>query len=214
MLCSMDSQNPHVLYFTDPMCSWCWGFAPVIQQIRDGMAEQLPVRVVAGGLRAGETRGMNAAMRATILHHWREVHKATGQPFKFDDALPDGFIYNTEPACRALVTARELEPASTLHFLHHLHDAFYAQGRDITDAQILAAVAESTGVERERFLNAFSSDDMQQTVKADFELKERHGVMGFPTLMLWTGQRYRILTIGWQPAEPLLENIRRLLGKA
>ena len=23
----------HFIYFADPMCSWCWGFAPVIEKI-------------------------------------------------------------------------------------------------------------------------------------------------------------------------------------
>ena len=33
----------------DPMCSWCWGFAPEI----DSLADDYPVDVVVGGLRPG-----------------------------------------------------------------------------------------------------------------------------------------------------------------
>ncbi|MDB5418474.1 MAG: dithiol-disulfide isomerase, partial [Phenylobacterium sp.] len=26
--------EPHLIYFADPMCSWCYGFSPVIEEIR------------------------------------------------------------------------------------------------------------------------------------------------------------------------------------
>jgi len=45
--------DPHLIYFADPMCSWCWGFAPVIAQVRERYGEALPVRLVLGGLRPG-----------------------------------------------------------------------------------------------------------------------------------------------------------------
>ena len=42
------------IYFADPMCSWCWGFAPVIEQtLRRRYGEAIPVRLVLGGLRPG-----------------------------------------------------------------------------------------------------------------------------------------------------------------
>ena len=28
--------GPHLIYFSDPMCSWCYGFSPVIEQVRVG----------------------------------------------------------------------------------------------------------------------------------------------------------------------------------
>ncbi len=27
--------HPHLVYVADPMCSWCWGFSPVIDAIRE-----------------------------------------------------------------------------------------------------------------------------------------------------------------------------------
>ena len=50
----------HFLYIADPMCSWCYGFAPVIEALAARFAGRLPVRVMMGGLRAGNTRAMRA----------------------------------------------------------------------------------------------------------------------------------------------------------
>ena len=42
-----------LIYFVDPMCSWCWGFSPVILSISQAFAGRVPVRVVLGGLFPG-----------------------------------------------------------------------------------------------------------------------------------------------------------------
>lgn len=57
--------------------------------------------LVAGGLRAGHGAALDPNTRGYILGHWQTVQQTTGQPFRFDDALPEGFVYDTEPACRA-----------------------------------------------------------------------------------------------------------------
>src|SRR5437763_586988 len=44
---------PHLIYFSDPMCSWCYGFSPVLEDIRRTFGRALPIRVVMGGLRPG-----------------------------------------------------------------------------------------------------------------------------------------------------------------
>ena len=47
------ASSKHLLYIADPMCSWCYGFAPVITEIAQRLAGLAPVRVVMGGLRPG-----------------------------------------------------------------------------------------------------------------------------------------------------------------
>ncbi len=97
----------HFLYVADPLCSWCYGFAPVMDQLAAHFAGRLGVRVIMGGLRAGNTKAMRAEDKAYIKDAWTRVAAASGQ--KFDHAFFDreGFIYDTEPACRAVVTVRE-----------------------------------------------------------------------------------------------------------
>ena len=75
--------GPHLVYFADPMCSWCWGFSPVIDTIRDQFGSDLPIRLIMGGLRPGTTKPMDEAARRTTREHWEHVHKASSQPFGF-----------------------------------------------------------------------------------------------------------------------------------
>ena len=100
--------SQRLIYVMDPMCSWCWGFAPVIDAIQAAFP-QLDLHLVPGGLRPGVTDPMQDSTRLALAEHWQAVHAATGQPVLTPDDLPAAFVYNTEPACRALVVGRELD---------------------------------------------------------------------------------------------------------
>lgn len=190
-----------LLYFVDPMCSWCYGFAPEMSRVRDHLAGDVPIDVILGGLRAGETRGTKASVRDEIQHHWRQVQTASGQLFTFDGALTDGFVYNTEPACRAVVVARRLQPVLVFDVLDAIHTAFYAETRDVTSVEVLADCAVGAGIDRDAFVTAFDTGAARAETEADFERTRDHAVMGFPALMLDTGERKRVIAMGWQRFE-------------
>src|SRR3712207_8936900 len=50
--------------------------------------------------------------------HWEHVAELTGQPFEFAFFDRQGFVYDTEPACRAVATVREQRPELALPYLH------------------------------------------------------------------------------------------------
>ncbi|HMC95737.1 MAG TPA: DsbA family protein, partial [Polyangia bacterium] len=64
---------PHLIYFSDPMCSWCYGFSPVIEDIRRTFGRALPIRVVMGGLRPGTETPMTEEAKLEIADHWTHV---------------------------------------------------------------------------------------------------------------------------------------------
>ncbi len=200
-----------LLYVMDPMCSWCWGFAPVVQALAaQAGAAGVPLQLVLGGLRR-ERAALDPAMRVRILSHWQAVNASTGQLFNFNDALPEGFVYDTEPACRALVTARGLDEQSVWPLLELIQEAFYAEGRDVTRAQVLVELAERAGIPRIEFAAAFDSVEAAEATAADFTWVQDLGISGFPTLLAERDGRLALLTNGYQPLEALAPLLGRWL---
>ena len=203
------TDTPRVLwYFADPMCSWCWGFAPVVSQIMETYRDRLQLALMMGGLRPGTTQSMSAPMRSEIVHHWEDVHRLSGQPFKFDGALPEGFVYDTEPACRAVVTLLDLKGEVAFAFFKSIQSAFYTEGKDVTKSEILAELAEVRGVAKDTFLERFESAEIRQRTREHFRQTAEIGIRGFPTVILQNGERFELLTHGYRPFEelkPLLE---------
>lgn len=204
---------PILWYFADPMCSWCWGFSPVIETLRDDYRARMKIALVLGGLRH-ETAPMTATQREDILHHWRAVQARTGQPFRFDGALPQGFVYDTEPACRAVVTIGGIDPARIFPLFKAIQSAFYAGGRDVTQAGVLADLAAELGVDARTFLRDFDSDAARARTQAHFRQARQAGVRGFPTLIVQQDAQLDTVCNGCQPLDTVRAAIERCLQPA
>lgn len=208
------TQQRILWYFADPMCSWCWGFAPVISAIKDRYAAQMKVALVLGGLRPGTTEAMTPKAREDILHHWRDVHRMSGQPFQFDGALPEGFVYDTEPPSRAIIAVSEINSDATFAYYKSVQEAFYAHGENITQRETLAGLGVQQGIDRERFLELFDSDAVKQKTRRHFEMARESGVRGFPTVVLQDEGGTMLLTNGYRSFDTVAPEIDNWLVKS
>jgi len=202
-----------LLYVADPMCSWCWGFSPVIAAVAERYADHAPVEVILGGLRAGNTAPMDATAKATIRQHWEHVHDASGQPFDCAFFDRQDFVYDTEPACRAVVVMRSLNSELALPYLARVHGAFYRENRDVTAMEPLAELAAEFGIEIDDFRNAFQDRETRSATEGDFLRSARMGVRAFPTLLGCDGDRLVVLTSGYQPLSDLVPSLDRWVDR-
>jgi putative protein-disulfide isomerase len=208
-----DAGTRHFIYFADPMCSWCYGFAPVIAELARHFEGRLPVRVVMGGLRAGNTKEMTAKDREYIRGAWTRVGEASGQPFDFSFFDREHFTYDTEPACRAVVTMRRLAPGKTLVYKARVSRAFYGENRDTTDVKVLADLAPEFGIEADRFELEMLSAEARNETFGDFLTSQQAGVQGFPLLAAGTeAGGYALVTSGFRPLDGLPEAIEQWLA--
>lgn len=200
--------NQRLIYVMDPMCSWCWGFAPVLRKIRES-APELELRLVPGGLRPGQRTLLDAAARAALAEHWEAVHIASAQPFAHPDQLPAEFVYNTEPACRALIVGRELDSQRVWALLEAIQQAFYVEARDVGQASVLLALAESTGYNPQAFAEQFDAELTRAAIAADFSWTRDLGIDGFPTLLGQRNGQLALLANGYQSADDVLPLFER-----
>jgi putative protein-disulfide isomerase len=197
--------EPHLIYFSDPMCSWCYGFSPVIEAIHRAFGRGLPVRVVMGGLRPGTDTPMTDHARAEVAGHWSHVHEASGLPF--DPAvLREGFVYDTDPAARAVVVVRGEHSELAARYLARVQRAFYAEAQDVTSGEVLADLAAELGCDRAGFLTQWGSEEAKQETWRDYAVSQRAGVTGFPTLVAGPNAdgAYGVVTRGYAPPDQVV----------
>ncbi len=208
-----DEPERYLMYFADPMCSWCWGFSPAIDHIQKDFGDDLPVRLVMGGLRPGNVSTMSEDDKRQKRHHWEQVHAASGQPFNFDFFEREGFVDNTEPACRAVVAARTLEKAKAIPMMKAVQHAYYIENRDVTDGDELCRIAAEVGFDEDAFRKTFEDTDTMDETRRDFWLAQNTGVSGFPTLIAVDGGQAQAVTIGFSPAENIVPALAQWLGR-
>lgn len=202
--------GPHLIYFADPMCSWCYGFSPVIEQVRHAYGRALPIRVVMGGLRPGTETPMTPEAKRQVTGHWNHVHEASGLPFDPAVLEREGFIYDTDPAARAVVVVRREGEDVALRYLGAVQRAFYAENRDVTSGDVLADLAGEFGLDRDRFLADWASEEAKQETWRDYAISQRAGVTGFPTLVGGPNEQgaFGVVTRGYAPGEQVLAVLR------
>ena len=106
-----------LIYIADPMCSRCYGFGPELNTLLSGLPDT-QLELIVGGLRAYNKEVMDEKLKATLLEHWKKVEQVSGLPFAPNGLSHAGFIYDTEPACRAVVAAGMLAPDTALDVFH------------------------------------------------------------------------------------------------
>lgn len=202
--------GPHLIYFADPMCSWCYGFSPVIEQVRHSYGNALPIRVVMGGLRPGTDTPMTSDAKQQVVGHWTHVQEASGLPFDPSVLNREGFIYDTDPAARAVVVVRRRGEDLAALYLGAAQRAFYAESRDVTSGEVLADLAAQFGLDREDFLAEWSSDEAKQETWRDYAISQRAGVTGFPTLVGGPNEQgaFGVVTRGYAPPEQVFAVLR------
>lgn len=176
--------RPRLLYFADTMCSWCYGFAPEMDAVLEKLGDQVDLLLFSGGLRPFNTEPVDDKLRGYLSETYPRIAQLSGQKFATPRSLMPGFIYDSEPASRALVTLRHLSPGLEYPLMLALQKAFYDAGEDITRPEVLASHAEALGADRAAFVEAFASEDMKQATLGDFEVARRFEIDGFPTLIV------------------------------
>ncbi|HEY8609035.1 MAG TPA: DsbA family protein [Noviherbaspirillum sp.] len=208
-----------LIYIADPMCSWCYGFGPELASLQAGLPG-LPVHVVTGGLRAYNRQPADDTFRNMLRGHWEEVAARTGLPFTDTGMTGPGFVYDTEPACRAVVAARLLSPSAALPVFTAVQRAFYVDGRDVTSGETLAAVAlpalEAAGVKAGagEFIALWGSEAAVRATGKDFQQTQRWGVNGFPALVLERDGKLDLVTLGYLQMPLLVERMQAVLDAA
>ncbi len=185
-----------LIYIADPMCSWCYGFGPQLAKLL-ARHPDAAVDVVMGGLRPFNTQPTTAEFRAMLREHWHHVATASGLPFSQAALERPDFVYDTEPACRAVVTARNMDAGKTLAYLKAVQAAFYRDGRDVTRGDELADIAGECGFERDTFRMHLDSESMRIGTREEFARTQSLGVGGFPTLGVLYGSQVYLVTSGY-----------------
>lgn len=193
-------QNPHtptIVYVTNPMCAWCYGFTGVVRRLAALWRDRLQVQVLVGDLQAFAAEPLKPEEKQRLAVNWHRVQERTQLPFNYKVFTQDNFVYRTEPVCRALLCIRLLRPMLTLEVLRALHSAFFADGVDITKQSELIRIVRLFGISENLFLTLYESEEVTEQLENEFDLVTEMGATSFPSLFLQTRHGSEIITKGF-----------------
>lgn len=172
-----------IIYVGDPMCSWCWGISNHLKKLKAHFSN-FKFTVVVGGLRPGGGDPWDDQFKNFLKHHWKEVNERSRQPFGYTLFDREKFNYDTEPACRAVVVARDWISEMELEFFEAVSRKFYVENSDPTEVVFYASICEKFEIPFEDFSKKFQSDEARLETNQDFMLGRNWGVTSYPTVVL------------------------------
>lgn len=198
-----DTQERELLYVGDPMCSWCWGISPELDKLI-GQLPDVPFRILAGGLRPGPSaEAMTDDFAQFLANEWSQISERTGQKFDFKILQREDWIYDTEPACRAITTMGEIDETLAWPLFKRIQQAFYAEGILVTDPEVYPALVKEVGGDPDQFMAMFMSQEATDLVWEDFAIVRSWGVTSFPTVIYREGDSGSIIAHGYATAETM-----------
>lgn len=207
-----------VHYVGDPMCSWCWGLSGTVHALAQHCREQgIGFGLTLGGLRAGGGDPWNDAFKRFLRNEWRHIAQVTGQPFGFSLLDRAQFNYDTEPACRAVVTVQQMvqrqggDPSLPLRLFSAIQRKFYVEGQDPTTRQFYADICATLGIDFDAFRSDFESPHTRDATTESFQRCRQWGVRSFPTLLLEGAGQITPLAVGYVSQDAALERLRALM---
>jgi putative protein-disulfide isomerase len=207
------SDKPEIVYVADAMCSWCYAFSPEISKVKEVFKDKTTFRLVNGGLSPGTTMPMDKHMKKALERNWEEINERSGLPFSFGILSKESkFIYDTEPAARAVVTLRQLKPEAEFDFFNAVQRAFYAENKNTADIKSYLDLLPAD-VDKEKFTALFSSKETMKKTKEDFSFSDSLAVSGYPSVYIKKGNKYTIITSGYTTAEIVIDGINKELSK-
>jgi putative protein-disulfide isomerase len=190
------------------MCSWCWGFRPVWQQVQRAVAGKLDVRYVLGGLAADTDQPMPDEMRLNIVDNWRRIQQEIpGTEFNYDFWTKCSPRRSTYPACRAIIACRMQQPALESEMLLLIQQAYYLLARNPSDLGVLTGLAGQLGLDVNRFSNDIQSEMCQNLLLEEIEFCREINIFSYPGLVLMQENTFTHIDIDYNSSRHILSQI-------
>lgn len=202
-----------IIYFGDPMCSWCWGISDNFKKLKDKYAGKFDFELVMGGLRPGGGDPWNDQMKQFLRHHWSQVSAVSGQPFKYDLLAWDEFNYDTEPACRAVRIIRDMAPHLEFDFYREIQFKFYAENEDPKNSDFYRTICAKFKIPFKAFRPMFLSSVYCDIVKEDFNKSLEYNVRSFPTVLFETKDKLETICNGYATFNQMNERIENIINQ-
>ena len=204
-------QVTRLIYVHDPMCSWCWGFRPVFDQLCRELEGRLPITRLLGGLARDSADPMPIEMQRHLQDTWRRIQqRIPGTRFNFDFWRICAPRRSTWPACRAVLAARRLDPAQETAMIAAIQRAYYLTARNPSDDGTLIALAGELGLDDVAFTTQLNAPHTHEQLAEEIAHARRIGANSFPSLRLQIDTSVWPIAVDYNQVAPMREAIDAL----
>ena len=195
------------------MCSWCWGFAPTRQIVRENLPDGIKWIPLLGGLAPDTNEPMTEETKGYVQKAWHTIQeRIPGTDFNFDFWNKCAPRRSTYPACRAVIAARNTSADSELSYIRALQEAYYLRAMNPSDTDTHIRLAGELGIDTQTFEQHLIDPKTHQTLLDEIAFARSIGGDSFPSLIVVDSQNQaHSLTIHYTDPQRILDDIQQHL---
>ena len=181
----MTLDDTQLYYLHDPMCSWCWGFAPTWNKVKEVLNGKVEVSYLLGGLAPDSDEDMPLQTRDYVQSNWKKIEEAIpGTKFNYDFWTKCKPRRSTYPACRAVISARIQSPDCEVSMISAIQKCYYLDTQNPSDEDVLVSLAAELGLDAEKFRFDLKSEKVNEALLTEISLARSLEMSGMPSLIL------------------------------
>lgn len=195
---SKQNNKTTIIYFTDPICSSCWGIEPQLRKLKLEYGEHINIEYKMGGLLPDWNYNSGGISKPSdVAHHWDEVSLYYQMPIDGDVWLEDP-LDSSYPPSIAFKAAQMQDNKKAILFLREIREMVFLQKKNITKWEHLSSAAKKVNLNIELLKKDFES--VAKTMfQDDLKLAREYGVRGFPTMFFTDTNGNKELVYGSRP---------------
>ncbi|ATL43066.1 ClpXP adapter SpxH family protein [Elizabethkingia sp. HX WHF] len=187
-----------LIYFTDPICSSCWGIEPQLRKLKLEYGNILDIEYHMGGLLPDWSYNSGGISKPSdVAHHWDEVSVYYDMPIDGDVWLEDP-LNSSYPPSIAFKAAEMQDKDKAIDFLRILREMVFLKKKNIAKWEHITMAAEETGLDVIKLKTDFEGD-AKKFFEDDLKLARDYGVRGFPTIFIHNKSGERDTIYGTKP---------------
>lgn len=170
-------------YFTDPLCSACFAFEPVIAEMKEMFKDQFEFKNVLGGMMpknpyVGDVQEEMAANMENMGEMFNmPISGKVMREYPVDSSYPPSLAY---------LAAKIQDEDKAEIYLRKLREFVYVLDKDISKESVLVEIAKELDLDIDKFLADFYNPELLSELEDDIAYTMVNGVRGFPSIVIYS----------------------------
>ena len=187
-----------IIYYTDPICSSCWGIEPQLRKLKLEYGDNIEIEYRMGGLLPNWSYNSGGISKPSdVAHHWDEVSVYYDMPIDGNIWLEDPLSSSFPPSI-AFKAAQMQDNEKAILFLREIREMVFLQKKNITKWEHLEFAGKKVGLDIVKFKAAYEGK-AKGLFEEDLKLGRELGVRGFPTIFFIDTMGNKELVYGSKP---------------
>ncbi len=193
-----DQKKVRVIYYTDPICSSCWGIEPQLRKLKLEYGDAVDIEYRMGGLLPNWSYNSGGISKPSdVASHWDEVSIHYDMPIDGDLWLEDP-LESSYPPSIAFKAAQMQDEEKAILFMREMREMVFLQKKNIAKWENMAIAAKAVGLDVTQLKTDFEGP-AKIKFEEDLKLGRELGVRGFPTMFFLDEAGNREMVYGARP---------------